>query len=265
MAYYYNDERRNYFIEFGSGRPVVLLHGISNSGRAWAPQIGPLVEAGFRVVIPDHAGHGASAKIGHPISVTDLALDVQTLLDHLKLDEVDIVGLSLGGMVALEAALTMPHRVRRLVVANSFDTTATDAFRDMAQGWAATFRSEDGPARRLEGIWPMNVNEAFRASEEGMRTYQVWHGIAATGDGHSIACVAEGIVGFDVRERLSLLAMPTLFIAGAEDRMSPPARSRRMADAVPSSRYIEIAGAAHISNVDSTADFNAAVISFLMA
>ncbi|WP_237763022.1 alpha/beta fold hydrolase [Paenibacillus sp. A3] len=109
----------------------------------------------------------------------------------------------------------------------------------------------------------MNVNEAFRASAEGMKTYQVWHGLAATADGRSLAYVAEGIVGFDATTRLASLSMPVLFIAGEQDRMSPPAFSRRMADRVPNERYIEIQGAAHISNVDSAVAFNEAVITFL--
>ncbi|MFU1793960.1 alpha/beta fold hydrolase [Paenibacillus azoreducens] len=263
MAYYINGNRRNYFIEFGSGRPVVLLHGISNSGRAWAPQITPLVEAGFRVIVPDHAGHGASAKLDHPLGVSDLAADVVALLDHLSIEAADIIGLSMGGMVALEIALTQPRRVGKLIVANSFDTTATEEFRTMAEGWARTFRGEDGPVKRFEGIWPMNVNEPFRASAEGVKTYQVWHGLAAAADGPSLAYVADGIVGFDATTRLASLSMPVLFIAGERDRMSPPVVSRQMTDRVPGARYVEIQGGAHISNVDSAAAFNEAVITFL--
>ncbi|MGE8205387.1 alpha/beta fold hydrolase [Heyndrickxia sp. NPDC080065] len=263
MAYYNNGNRRNYFIEFGSGRPVVLLHGISNSGRAWVPQIAPLVEAGYRVIVPDHAGHGASARLNRPFSVSDIAADVFELLDNLSIEEADIIGLSLGGMVALEIALTQPHRVGKLIVANSFDTTATEEFRTMAEGWARTFRSEDGPVKRFEGIWPMNVNETFRVSTEGVKTYQVWHGLAATADGQSLAYVAEGIVGFDATTSLATLSMPVLFIAGEQDRMSLPDVSQRMADRVPNAHYVEIQGAAHISNVDSASAFNEAVITFL--
>lgn len=263
MAFYINGNRRNYYIEFGIGRPVILLHGIGNSGRAWAPQIVPLVKAGYRVIVPDNAGHGASARLDRPLGVSDIATDVLALLDYLSIEAADIIGLSLGGMVALEIALTQPRRVGNLIVANSFDTTATEEFRTIAEGWARTFRGEDGPVKRFESIWPMNVNEAFRASAEGMRTYQVWHGLAAAADGSSLAYVAEGIVGFDVIMRMDSLSMPVLFIAGEQDRMSPPAISQRMADRVPNARFIEIQGAAHISNADSAATFNEAVISFL--
>jgi 3-oxoadipate enol-lactonase len=263
MGFYDCDGRKNYFIEFGRGTPVVLLHGISNSGRAWAPQVAPLVQAGFRVIIPDQAGHGASARLTRPFTVMDLARDVRVMLDTMGIDSADIVGLSLGGMVGLQLALSSPDRTRRLVVANSFPSSASAEFRLMAQSWAAAFRAEDGPVARLEATWPLNVNESFRSSEEGLRTYQVWHGVAATADGESLAHVAEGIVHFDVGDKLGSLTTPTLFISGGGDLMSPPAISRKMADAVPRAQYVEIEGAAHISNVDSPQQFNAAVVPFL--
>lgn len=95
-AFYDTASRTNYFIEFGAGRPIVLLHGISNSGRAWVPQIAPLVEAGYRVIVPDHAGHGASGKLTTPIGVAALAGDIEALLAHLNIGPVDLVGLHWG-------------------------------------------------------------------------------------------------------------------------------------------------------------------------
>lgn len=96
MAFYDTASRTAYFIEFGAGRPIVLLHGISNSGRAWGPQIAPLVEAGYRVIVPDHAGHGASGKLTTPIGVAALAGDIEALLTHLDIGPVDLVGLHWG-------------------------------------------------------------------------------------------------------------------------------------------------------------------------
>jgi 3-oxoadipate enol-lactonase len=265
MAFYESNGRRNYFIEFGAGRPVVLLHGISNSGRAWGPQIAPLVRAGFHVIVPDHAGHGASRPITRRIGVADIASDLLALLDQLQLDTTDLVGLSLGGMVALLVALDHPERVRRLVVANSFDSWIGDELRAMAEGWATIFRNENGPVNRLERTWPMLVNKEFQSSDEGLRTYQIWHGIAATANGASLAHVSEGLSGFDVRESLSRLAPPTLFIAGEHDRMSLPAVGQRMAASSAKASYAELSGASHISNVDSPDLFNQTFIPFLLA
>ncbi|WP_310632543.1 alpha/beta fold hydrolase [Paraburkholderia sp.] len=263
MAYYVHAQRRNYYVEFGAGRPVVLLHGIGNSGRAWCPQIAPLVAAGYRVIVPDHAGHGASARIGAPLGIADLARDVVALLDHLDIERADFVGLSLGGLIAIELALGASARIGRLVLAHSFPSTATDAFHALADQWARTFRAEDGPVVRFEGSWPFNVSAAFRASDEGMRTWQAWHAIAAMSDGASLAWVAQGVVGYDASARLAEIAQPTLIVAGSEDRVSPPALGQAMCAQIRGARFVEISGAAHIGNVDSAAAFNEALMAFL--
>jgi 3-oxoadipate enol-lactonase len=201
MAFYETHGRTNYFLTFGQGRPVLLLHGISNSGRAWGPQIPALVAAGYRVIVPDHAGHGASGRL-RPLGVADIADDTERLLATLGIDRLDVVGLSLGGMVALELALRHPGRIGRLVVANSFFQTTSPAFQAMAEDWANIFESPHGPVSRFEQSWPALVSPAFQNSPEGIRTYQAWHGIAATCDGASLAKVARAITDFDVLDRI---------------------------------------------------------------
>lgn len=263
MSFYEVRGRSNYFIEFGEGRPIVLLHGISNSGRAWGPQIPPLVAAGYRVIVPDHAGHGASARLAAPFGIADIADDLESLLAQLSIETLDVVGLSLGGTIALELALRHPTRIRRLAVANSFDTTATPAFRSMAEGWATVFDRPHGPIERLEQSWPSLVSETFQSTPDGLRTYQVWHGVAAMADGHSLAHVARGMCAFDVTGRIADLAMPTLFISGSLDEMSPPALSARMAKQASQGRHKMIEGAGHISNADSADEFNARLLDFL--
>jgi 3-oxoadipate enol-lactonase len=264
MAYYDRDGRRNYFLEFGRGRPVVLLHGLDNSGRAWAPQIAALVEAGSRVIVPDLAGHGASAAVNRPFGLQDLAADVIALLAHLDLASADVVGLSLGAMMTVQLALEQPELIRRIVVANGFATTATPDFKKMAASWAGIFRAQDGAVTILEQSWPVLVNESFRSSSEGRRTYQVWHGVAAAMHGPSLAYILDGIVGADLRDRLASLQAKALFISGEKDSMAPPDTVRRMADAVAGARYIELAGACHVSNADSAVTFNQELVRFLM-
>ncbi|HZV08283.1 MAG TPA: alpha/beta hydrolase, partial [Novosphingobium sp.] len=151
----------------------------------------------------------------------------------------------------------------RLIAANSFDRTATPAFAAMAAEWARLFRQPHGPVVRLEQNWPSLVSPTFQKTADGLRTWQVWHGIAASADGPSLAHVARGITDFDRADRIGELAMPALFIAGGLDRMSPPALSRAMAEQAPRGAYQLIEGAAHISNVDSADTFTQSMLRFL--
>lgn len=265
MSFYTANNRRIYFMSFGDGAPVLLLHGISNSGRAWGPQIPALVASGYRVIVPDLAGHGASGPIDAPIGVDALADDIEALIDDLGLSRLDVVGLSLGGMVAMTLALRHPGRIDRLVIADSFNKTTDPAFREVLEGWAQTLEQPDGPVTRFEKTWPGIVSPTFQATAEGVRTYQVWHGIAAKADGPSLAHVARGIAGFDLGARVGELAMPTLFLAGSLDQMSPPDLGRYMAEQAPQGTFALIEGAAHLSNVDAAGVFTDHLLAFFDA
>ena len=263
MAYYTHQQRKNYFTVLGQGRPLLLLHGITNSGRAFAPQISALIKAGYQLIIVDHAGHGASQTITRPFSVKDIANDTFALLDHLALTEVTVCGVSLGGMVALNMLSAQPELFTKGVIANSFMSTNSDAFKQMAMSWSATFKEQDGPVTRFENTWPILVNEQFRQSDKGIETYQSWHAQAALADGVSLANTAQGIVGFDVSDKLHTIKQPMLFISGENDLMSDPDISKTMSSRVKHSRYVNIVGANHLSNVDSAPEFNQTLLEFL--
>jgi len=107
-------------VDVGSGPPVLLLHGFPDSRFLWRHQIGPLTDAGFRVIAPDLRGFGLSDK---PITPDAYSLeaylgDLAALLDALELDRVALGGQSMGGGVSLHYALRNPERVSHLVLIN---------------------------------------------------------------------------------------------------------------------------------------------------
>jgi 3-oxoadipate enol-lactonase len=174
MAFYETHGRTNYFLTFGQGRPILLLHGISNSGAHGAADPGP-GRGGISRHCPGPCRPWCIRRL-RPLGVADIADDTERLLATLGIDRLDVVGLSLGGMVALELALRHPGRIGRLVVANSFFQTTSPAFQAMAEDWANIFESPHGPVSRFEQSWPALVSPAFQNSPEGIRTYQAWHG-----------------------------------------------------------------------------------------
>ncbi len=110
-------EHRLHVIDVGAGSspPVLLLHGILVSSWAWRHTLSGLASS-RRLVAPCHPGHGFSSKKVRSYSIRELTRAAVGVLDHLGLDQVDIVGNSLGGGVALRMALDHPDRVRRLVL-----------------------------------------------------------------------------------------------------------------------------------------------------
>ena len=94
------------FDDLGSGPAVVLIHGHPFNRSMWSPQREPLVRASFRIVIPDLRGYGDSSSTLGVVTMAELAGDIIQLLDSLEVEEAAVVGLSMGGLVAMELATT---------------------------------------------------------------------------------------------------------------------------------------------------------------
>jgi pimeloyl-ACP methyl ester carboxylesterase len=104
-----------YYEEHGSGEPLVLLHGGIGASEMFAAILDELAEH-RRVIAVDLQGHGHTADIDRPLRAEHLADDTAALIEHLGLEQADVMGYSLGGMAALRTAIQHPARVRRLVL-----------------------------------------------------------------------------------------------------------------------------------------------------
>ena len=109
---------RMYYEVRGTGRPLVLLHGgLMTIEGSFGPLL-PVLAAERQVIAAELQGHGRTADIDRDIELRYLAGDVAALLDHLGIDQADVLGFSLGGHVALQLALDHPGRVGRLILAS---------------------------------------------------------------------------------------------------------------------------------------------------
>src|SRR5262245_37478561 len=107
-----------YYETHGSGRPLVLLHGGLFSSEMFTPILPALTE-NHQVILVDLQGHGRTADIDRPLDVRLMADDIAALIDHLGVQQPDVVGYSLGGGVALQTAIRHPEKLRRLVSASA--------------------------------------------------------------------------------------------------------------------------------------------------
>jgi 3-oxoadipate enol-lactonase len=229
----------SYVVNGPSAAPAVLLGpSLGSTTAMWAPQV-PVLAKDLRVVRFDHRGHGATPVQPGPCTVDDLGRDVLSLMDHLGLDRAHYVGLSLGGMVGMWLAAHAPERIDRLAV------LCTGAHLPPAQGWldrAAAVRA-GGMAAVADAV----VARWFTAGFVDVQTYR--HMLLTTPvDGYAACC--EAIAALDLRPVLGAIRAPTLVIAGALDPATPPELGRQIASAVPGARFVEVAGAAHLANVE---------------
>jgi len=257
---------RLYYETTGKGRSVVFVHGFGCGIRSWDPQVRALSRA-YRVVAYDVRGHGLSdapldaAAYSQPISIEDL----RSLLTHLEIRRAAVVGLSMGGNIALNFALTYPAMVSALVVA---DTGAgSDGTADWvagAHGYAAAL--ETGGTERFADLAMANPLFA-RYCERGAEAQRFIRSCLMTHRAHGVAHTAREVLSkrptiYSLEDRLRKLRVPTLLIVGEHDE---PCRKVHdfMARTIPRARHIVLPGIGHLSNLEAPRPFNAAVKRFL--
>ena len=254
----------------GSGRPVVLIHGWPLSAQAWEPQVAALRAAGYRVVAYDRRGFGRSDKPDSAYSYDVLADDLQRVLDQCGLQDVTLVGFSMGGgEVARYIRRCGESRLHSVVFASAvppyllqtadnpegpLSPAKAQASRAvLAQDRAAFFEQFTQDFFSAHGV--LQVSAFQRAEALALCEQSAQHA--------ALACM-EAFDSTDFREDLKLVTVPTLVIHGDADAIVPIEGSGlRTHRAIAHSQLVRISGAPHGLNVSHAAAFNAALLSFL--
>lgn len=245
-------------IDIGTGPAVLLLHGIGGRASLWRPTIEALSSA-HRVIAMDMPGYdGTGAALDNFPAVADAAL---ALLAERGIAQADVVGHSLGGMVALEMALRHPQAVRRLVIVASSPAFGS---RDPA------FREAFLAARQKpldEGLGMAGVAAALVPTMPGPSAVPsaIPAAIAAMAsvDERAYRTTLGMLTSFDRRGDLPQVTQKALLIAGEADATAPPRGMQRMADAMPDARLVVIPGVGHLLPVEAPDAFHDALREFL--
>ncbi len=246
----------------GEGPPVVLLHGATGSPESyWAPQI-PVLSAHFKVILMQYPGYGAEDDEPEEFSIPNTARALNALLDELSVDEVNLVGLSLGGAVSLQFALDYPDRVRRMVLADTLSGVLTERFRRFLD-YVLIGAIEQGDSDLM-----YDINLIFAFSERYLTETRAeleagkagWRSI----DVPRYTAMLRAIREWSVDDRLHEIQAPALVLWGSEDIELPRVYSDRIASALPRAILSVIEGAGHKSCSDLPDQFNKAVLTFLL-
>ena len=242
----------------GQGPPLLLLHGLGGSHDDWRRQV-PVFARRYRVVAPDLRGFGDSER-QEPFTVQQHARDMAALLGALGLPRAHVVGLSMGGAVAMELALSDPARVAGLVLANTAPSFELRGWQRRYMGLSrlllAMLFGVGGVARLFSrAVFPSPHQESLRKRllERASHTSR-WVYIASL----------RSLVRWDAEERLPELRSPTLVI-GAEHDYTDIHEKRRWAAKIPGAQVVMLPGSRHRSELDAPAAFNEAVGRFLDA
>jgi pimeloyl-ACP methyl ester carboxylesterase len=249
-----------HFDDVGSGPPVVMGHSILCSGEMWMYQVPTLAEH-YRVINIDQRGHGRSLPATGPYELRDMVEDAFAVLDHLEIERAVWAGLSMGGMVAMHAAVTAPDRVAALLL---LDTHAGEEtmykklkYRAMSIGAKAFGVRPFFPAvlpllfGRTTLAENQNLVDEWKPRFEEIHVQSLARAVTALTRRPSI-----------VRE-LSEVLCPSLVIVGEEDASLPPHLSREIADALPNASLVVIPEAGHLSALEKPEAVTEAMLRFL--
>lgn len=229
-------DRRIGWTETGSGPPVVLVHGLGTSGAWWSPTI-PMLSRTHRVLTVDLVGFGRSN--GQAVRLDAAADQLAAWAAAIGLERAGWIGHSMGGLVTADLAARHPDLIERLVLVD-------------AAGPALPQRV----GRHLRNLLRGGPNMPFRAYPIALTC------IIQCGP-LTIARAAHQILTIDLAERLARITAPTLVVWGERDRLLPIAFGRRLAAAIPGSRFVSIADAGHSPMWEQPAAFEWAIGTFL--
>jgi 3-oxoadipate enol-lactonase/4-carboxymuconolactone decarboxylase len=225
------------------GTALVLIHSLGTDLRLWDDLI-PRLDPSLRLVRFDLRGHGLSADPAGELTLLDFSADLAALLDHLEIDKAVLLGISIGGLIALDFALRNHARVSSLILA---DTAARIGTPELWQTRMDTLRAH-GMAHPADSILVRWFASDFATrcptQFQGLRTLFTRSSVA----GYTAACAA--LRDADLRAEVQHIRVPTLVLCGAQDAATPPDAVQELAQSLPNAHFAILPDAGHTPPIE---------------
>ena len=258
MSIAMNQGAKIYWDEQGHGDPVLMIMGLGWASALWH-RSRPVLSARYRTIVFDNRGVGRSDVPPGPYPIALMAADAAAVLDAAGVQSAHVFGMSMGGMIAQELALTYPKRVRSLIL-GSTAAGGPHAVRAEPEVLDLLTRRGMSPEEYIEAINPYIYDQGTsreRLKEDAVLRKQWWPNPA----GHMAQL--QGIVAWEAHSRLEQITAPTLVIHGESDRLVPAANGRLIAGRISNAKLVLIPHASHILATDQPDATHQAVLEFL--
>lgn len=245
----------------GAGPVAIFLHGIGGNRTNWREQLRAFA-GDFHAIAWDARGYGDSDNYEGALDFADFARDLRRVLDHFDARRAHVIGLSMGGVIALDFAERFPDRVATLTLCDSMP-----GFGHLSEAQRSEFiRLRQEPL--LAGKEPSDMAPAVARTLIGKNPRAgVFERLVASMSAlhkESYLKTIAGSVNYARKFELEKIAVPTHVVVGGEDTLTPPAISQAMARRIAGARLTIIEGAGHLSNIEQPEAFNRAVPDFLL-
>ena len=230
---------RIWFGSYGTGTPVILLHGGLGHGGNWGFQVPALLGRGYRAIVIDTRGHGLSTRDERPYSYELLAQDVLAVMDSLGLEKAALVGWSDGATTALIMAMRAPARVSGVFFfACNMDPSGVKPF-EFGPVMGRCYNRHTKDYAQLSAT-PANFKEFAEAVGLMMNTQ------------HN--CTAD---------QLAAIRVPVVIVQSEHDEFIKLEHAEYLARTIPDAEFVFLEGVSHFAPLQRPAQFNAAMLGFL--
>lgn len=249
-----------FYEERGSGTPVVFAHGLTFDRHMWDEQVEALSER-YRCIAFDFLGHGGSGTAPGDYTLEDEAESMHALMEQLGALPAHVVGLSMGGMVAMRLALAHPQAIRSLALLDTSAEPEVPERRPQYEALAATAKAQ-GPATVVGAVLPIMFSQGFLQSQpEKVEAYRR-HFQNLNLDGIEAATKAV-TRRTDILDRISAIRAPTLVIVGEKDVATTIDKAQHIVERITGARLVTVSDAGHMTPIEQPQRISRILAEFL--
>ena len=259
MPFTFNNRTRIYWEQEGQGEPLLMIMGLGFPLAMWG-ELRPVMARHFRTIVYDNRGVGKSDVPLPPYSIAKMAQDALCVLDVAEAPRANILGLSMGGMIAQEVALRAPNRVHKLILGCT-DCGGQKCVRAAPEVRHALFPRAFVPReKRIAALLPFIYDQQTPRSRIDADVE-----ILRRNPTPVLGFIAQllAIIAWQSYERLPQITVPTLAIHGENDRLVPPANAPILAGRIPNAKLVILQHASHIFPTDQPERTREELLAFL--
>ncbi|MBM3175408.1 MAG: alpha/beta fold hydrolase [Chloroflexi bacterium] len=253
-----------YYESQGNGEPLLLIMGYGQYSALWAPLVRDL-SLSFRVISFDNRGTGRSDKPDVPYTMKMMADDAKGLLDAIGIDSAHVFGMSMGGMIAQEFALSYPNKLRSLILGcthcggTNTILPSQEALAFLLGPEMAKLPVEERARQTVHWLWTREY------IDNNPRAVELFVAVTAEYPTplHGYRCQAKAIMGHDTYDRLPRIKATTLVITGDADRLIPAENSRILASRIPNAELVILENSGHGFVTDAREKATGEILDFL--
>ena len=254
-----------YFEEHGQGPEAILfIHSFMMNCNMYDRQVEALKDR-YRVIIYDLRGHGRSEVTPGGYNIYEQVEDAAGFIQQLELAPCHVVGMSIGGYIAMRLAKKYPQLVRSQILIST--SAAAEDPADARQFKLLGFiHNRISRSFAIKQVKPILFGEKFLNDPKAAETRNYWHEQFMRNDKYSFAKTLDGILARDnLLKEFGTIVVPTLIISGEADAACDPVQSERMHTKLPSSQWVQIPDVGHTPPVEAAEIVNSAISEFLVS